>query len=338
MRWPTRAARQRLEILKSWPADLRIRKGKFFNAAPLAADRAPTLSVLMSAYNSEAYVREAVQSILSQRFRDFELIVVDDGSTDATGDVLQELADADCRIRLVRRANKGLTVSLNEALAMARGRYVARMDADDVAMKLRFEKQLVYLEANPECVLLGTGVILIDPLGVPAIEGGIETEHEAIDRELLKGRGGALYHPTVIMRRDALERLGGYREEFNNSEDLDLFLRLAEIGRVHNLREPLLHYRRHPESVNHTRFDNQAKIKTEIVRQAYQRRGLPMPADWKFNQWRPASHATQYREWGWNALKQRNATAARAHAWRAIRLAPTEFANWTLLRSALRGR
>lgn len=338
MRWPSLAAKRRLELLKTWPADLRIRKGKFFNVAPVAADRAPTLSVIVSAYNSEAYVREAIQSVLSQRFRDFELIVIDDGSKDATGDVLQEFADGDARVRLVRRANKGLTVSLNEALAMSCGRYVARMDADDVSLKTRFEKQLAYLEANPDCVLLGTGVILIDPLGVPLVEGGLVCEHDEIDRELLKGRGGALYHPSVMMRRDALARVGGYREEFNNSEDLDLFLRLAEIGQMHNLREPLLHYRRHPESVNHTRFENQAKIKTEIVRQAYARRGLAMPADWTFKHWRPEPHATQYREWGWNAIKKNDRPAARAHAWHAIRLAPTQLANWKLLRSALRGR
>jgi glycosyltransferase involved in cell wall biosynthesis len=333
----SRRASKRLKLIESnWPHPLMPQRGRFYNRAPISTDHVPELAIVMSAYNVAPYIEQAVRSILQQGFRDFEFIIIDDGSTDETGAILERLAAADCRIRLVRRANKGLTVSLNEAIAMTRSPFIGRMDGDDIARPGRLMQQMKYLRENPDCVLLGTRVMNIDPLGVPLYESKLLESHEAIDRELLMGRGGSVVHPTVIMRHDALKRVGFYREEFNNSEDLDLFLRLAEIGRVHNLPDILLDYRRHLSSVNYTRFENQKRIKHDIIAQAFARRGTTMPADWKTSEWKPTTGAAQLREWAWNALKQNRPRIARTHALAALRLEPFKRSNYTLLLRAIR--
>ena len=113
-------------------------------------------------YNVARYVRAAVSSIISQTFTDFELIIIDDGSTDGSLTILKEMAAGDARIRLISRANTGYVVALNEGLALARGEFIARMDADDISLPARFDKQVAYLRHNPDCVLLGSSVMHMD--------------------------------------------------------------------------------------------------------------------------------------------------------------------------------
>ena len=203
----------------------------------------PMLSVCMPVYNAQAYVRQATESILNQTFGDFEFIIINDGSTDDSRKILEELARRDARIRLVSRPNTGYTKALNEALGMARAPYLARMDADDISLPDRFEKQLEYLRAHPECVLVGSRILTIDPFGSPLYEPRHKLVHEAIEAELLAGVGWAIVHPASMMVREVVDALGGYRPEMEPSEDLDLFLRLAEKGKIANLPEVLLHYR-----------------------------------------------------------------------------------------------
>jgi glycosyltransferase involved in cell wall biosynthesis len=197
----------------------------------------------MPVYNAQAYVRQATESILNQTFGDFEFIIINDGSTDDSRKILEELARRDARIRLVSRPNTGYTKALNEALGMARAPYLARMDADDISLPDRFEKQLEYLRAHPECVLVGSRILTIDPFGSPLYEPRHKLVHEAIEAELLAGVGWAIVHPASMMVREVVDALGGYRPEMEPSEDLDLFLRLAEKGKIANLPEVLLHYR-----------------------------------------------------------------------------------------------
>src|ERR1035437_8612478 len=147
----------------------------------------PTLSVCMPVYNAQAYVRQATESILNQSFADFEFIIIHDGSTDDSRKILEELARRDSRIRLVSRPNTGYTKALNEALGLARAPYLARMDADDISMPDSFEKQLAYLQAHPDCVLVGSRILTIDPFGSPLYEPRHKLVHEAIEAELLAG-------------------------------------------------------------------------------------------------------------------------------------------------------
>ncbi len=230
---------------------------------------APPITVLLAVYNGQQYLREALDSILAQTFTDFEFLIIDDGSTDLTLPILREYEKRDPRIRLVSRPNKGLTNTLNEGLSLARGEFLARMDADDFAMPARFEKQIAYLREHPDCVLLGSRVLLMDPDGLPIREMCLERTHEQIDSAHLN-RGWPIVHPATMMRMSALSQIGGYRDEFNTLEDLDLFLRLAEVGQLANLPELLLRYRQHFASVTHSKEEKQNQIRQAIYDQTRQ--------------------------------------------------------------------
>jgi glycosyltransferase involved in cell wall biosynthesis len=298
----------------------------------------PAISVLMSAYNSERYVRQAVESILNQTFRDFELILIDDGSKDASPAILKALADRDSRIRLIARENKGLTRTLNEAFSLARAPLVARMDADDVSMPERFAKQVAYLSAHSECVCVGSRVDLIDPLGSVFRTSDHKLAHQEIDAGLLKGIGWSIVHPVAMMRRDAIEKVGGYREQFETSQDLDLFLRLGEIGKLANLPDVLLQYRQHFESVAFHKHEKQWKVKETIVGDAYNRRGLTPPSQWPFEKRVVHSPSDQLRQWAWAAIKRGKVDVARRHAWAGLKLKPFSKESWRVAYCALRGR
>jgi glycosyltransferase involved in cell wall biosynthesis len=299
----------------------------------------PTVSVLLPVYNAERYLREAIGSILTQTFADFELIAVDDGSTDRSPAILSDLAARDPRIRIITRPNGGIASALNDGLAAATGEFIARMDADDISLPQRFERQVEYLRAHPDCVLLGSRVLLVDPFDTPLYESNHGPDHEEIERLFLGGEGWAVVHPAAMMRTAAMRSAGGYRTEYVPIEDLDLFLRLLEPGgRAANLPDVLLHYRQHANSANRTRFAEQEEKKRACVADAYQRRGRPFPADWAPPPRRQLMPAEELRQWAWAAVNRRRAGVARRHAIRVLGMQPFARSSWKLMYCALRGR
>jgi len=297
----------------------------------------PAVSVHMPVYNAERYVASAVESILRQSLADFEFIVIDDGSIDCSGDILEEYAARDGRIRLVRRENRGITKTRNEALSLARGEFFAVMDADDLALPARFARQVEFLRAHPDCLAVGSRVLLIDAEGAPIREMSEMTEHAEIDALHLAGRGGAITHPASMMRRSALVDIGGYREAFATAEDLDVFLRLAERGTVANLPEVLLHYRQHVASTCHTRRQRVAEDNRAVIADARRRRGLADAPAGNGALHVDASRGAHYRKWAWWALAAGHTATARKHAWRALRSSPLSGQSWRALYCALRG-
>ena len=297
----------------------------------------PAVSVLMPVYNAEAYLAEAVKSVLSQTFEDFDFVIVNDGSTDRSGKMLEEFARADRRINLISRPNTGIVGALNDGLKAAEAPLIARMDADDVSVPMRLQRQVDYMKAHPECVALGGRVVGTDPYGCVLFRSEHKLTHEEIDAELLKGVGWALVHPAVMMRREAVEKVGGYRKEFQWVEDLDLFLRLAEIGRLANLSEELLLYRQHTTSVNRTRGEEQARLADACVRDAYRRRGKAVPDGWRFVPKPKPSKDEQLLTWAWRAMNDGNVPIARRHAMAAWKSSPFSVESWRILFCALRG-
>lgn len=175
------------------------------------------------------------------------------------------------------RPNKGLVASCNEGIAEARGVYVFRMDQDDVAHPDRFARQVSFLENHLDCVAVGTRVMLADDSMMPIIESSKQLMHADIDAANMEGHGSAICHPTAAIRREALLAVGGYRKEFEWAEDLDLFLRLAEVGRLANLPDVLLTYRQHMNSVGYSMRALQRSRIASAVSAAEQRRGLSRP-------------------------------------------------------------
>ncbi|WP_329805040.1 glycosyltransferase family 2 protein [Flavobacterium facile] len=218
----------------------------------------PKISVLMPVYNSELYIKEAIDSILNQTFTDFELIIIDDASTDKSVEIIQSYTDS--RIQLiVKPQNSGYTNSLNYGLTIAKGEYIARMDSDDISMPERFAKQVGFLEANKDVVVCGS---VFNIIGTGEIIN-VPEEHEDIKfGMLLRCRIG---HPTVMIRKRVLiENNINYNHEMEPAEDYDLWVRLSEIGKLYNLKEPLLSYRIHQNQVSTSRNEKQKEASKKV--------------------------------------------------------------------------
>lgn len=212
--------------------------------------RAPRVSVVMAVHNGERYVGAAVDSILDQQFGDLELIVIDDGSTDRTAEIVRQRGDP--RVRLIANArNLGLAPSLNVGLAAARGEFVARLDADDVALPQRLMRQVAFMDAHRQVALLGSWYVEIGADGTPRAESKPPTRHWDLRWHL------CLYcpfaHSAMLWRRTLVaERVGQYDERLAYSMDLDLWRRIAEVLQVANLPESLLYLRAHEQSMTAT--------------------------------------------------------------------------------------
>lgn len=297
----------------------------------------PAITVLMPVYNGERYLVAAAESILAQTFDDFEFVIVDDGSTDGSLDLLRDLERRDSRIRVHSRPNTGIVGALNDGLELARAPLVARMDADDIALAARLELQEAYLRSNPDCAIVGSRVIIIDPEGEPLREMGDAFTHDEIVDGLLSGGGQLVYHPSIMFRRQPIVDAGGYRERYPHLEDLDLFLRVAEHGTLRNLETPLLQYREHCEKIGFTRQQEQERNMTELLSEANERLGRPLPEHVRQRVPVARGRADQHRTWAWWALAEGHVATARKHAWASIRRGPLSPRSWRLLYCSIRG-
>lgn len=215
----------------------------------------PLVSVLMAVHNEERFIGPAIRSILRQTFRDFEFLIVDDGSTDRSRDVIESFNDS--RIRLVSRENRGLTASLNEGLGLARGSYVARQDADDLSLPTRLEREVALLGGHPEIGLVGTNYSVIDEEGDVLFTTSVFTHPDDLAvAEIISNQYG---HGSVMIRKSVLDRVGGYDSSVGHVEDYDLFVRIGRVAELANIGEPLYRWRRNPEGVTLSNRDVQTR-------------------------------------------------------------------------------
>ena len=235
--------------------------------------QAPRVSVLLPVWNGEAFLEQAMESILRQTLSSFELIVIDDGSTDRTSAIAEEFASRDTRVRVLRRLHEGFSGTLNAGIAAARGEYVARMDADDISLPERLQKQVAYLDAHPECVAIGAWIEVVNETGRHVGLKTFVTTHDEISAVLLRGVS-PMAHPTVVARRDALRAVGGYDARCYPSEDLDLWFRLGESGELANLGEALLKHRRHKAAIGVREREKMKAMALAICNDARTKHGL----------------------------------------------------------------
>ncbi|HET9462050.1 MAG TPA: glycosyltransferase [Gaiellaceae bacterium] len=225
---------------------------------------APLVSVLLAVHDGEPYMRMALESVLRQTMDDLELIVVDDASTDPTPDVIAQFDDR--RLRVIRNDEQlGLAASLNRGLDEARGRYVARLDADDVALPRRLEHQLARIRATPGTVILGTSVCEIDGYGAPGAVHAMPATPTAVRWHLLFS--SPFFHPTVLLDREHLERHGfRFDPSFLESEDYDLWARVLATGDGANVSEALVLYRVHAGQASQARRELQRAHQLDVAR------------------------------------------------------------------------
>lgn len=293
----------------------------------------PAISVLLSVYNAERFVCEAVESVLGQSFADFEFLILDDGSTDHSLEILRDYERRDQRVRVATRPNRGVPRSLNELLAQAKGDLIARIDADDVALPDRFRIQMEALRADPALVCVGGAFQLIDADGRELTILKPPTSDTEIQRQALAGHG-SICHSAAMIRRSALEQVGGYCEDFTTAQDLDLWLRLGEIGKLANVPEVVLRFRLHDASISETKGLEQRKFARMACERAWQRRGIAGIFE-AGEPWRPGPDSASKRkfalQYGWWAFTSGQRRTALRYGMRAIEAGPLSAEAWKLL-------
>lgn len=225
---------------------------------PYVQERSPSpqITVLMSVHNGEKYLETAINSILRQTLRDFDFLIIDDASTDASPAILSDFARKDARIQiLTNKRNLGLAASLNRGISQIKTPYIARMDADDIAAPQRLEQQLAYMEQNPSICASGTWITQFTQdtylnIYEPVTNPRMVREHTLFN-------GPQIMHPTAIIRTEAIKAIGGYDEAFSCAQDYDLWLRLLKVGELGNIPHVLLFYRIHEQSITKKRVEQQ---------------------------------------------------------------------------------
>jgi len=226
----------------------------------------PKVSVVMPVYNAERFLDIAIDSILSQTFSNFEFIIIDDGSTDGSLKIIKSYKDP--RIRLITRPNKGLAASLNEGLAEAKGQYIARMDADDISLPKRFEKQISFLDHNLDVGLLGSNYIIVDEAGQQLDITDVFTNPD--DLKVAMATCNQYGHGSVMIRTKVFENTAVYDPQIY-VEDYDLFNRIAHNYKIANLKQPLYRWRRTLSSYTYTNTKKTADKSRQVRDREFER-------------------------------------------------------------------
>lgn len=242
------------------------------------------VSVVIPAYNASQFICEALDSVLGQTHRNFEVVVSDDGSTDGTLEILRRYEAADDRVCVLTHENWGIGPTLNHAIDNARSNWIIRMDADDVMEPNRLERQLAFVGEHPDVAVTASLVTHIDDKG---LEIGKSAPHFITDEEVVdaRSRGEVIgfHHPAVLMRKDVVNAVGGYRQEFWPAEDMDLWNRIIYAGyRVLVQPEYLLRYRIHSGATSTRTRHYRENIRWIHSCIAYRQCGLPEPTRQEF--------------------------------------------------------
>jgi glycosyltransferase involved in cell wall biosynthesis len=284
-------------------------------------------------YNTVEFIDEAVESLLGQTLRDFEFLIVDDGSSDGSLDRLRALEARDSRIRLFTQPNSGIAATRNRLLSMVQGKFIAIMDSDDISLPHRLETQVAFLNEHPEVVIVGGGIYLIDDKGRRIAPFLRPSDNETLQRHLLSGEL-LLPQPCAMIRKEAVDQVGAYDTEKIAADDVDFFLRLGEVGELANVPEVLLLYREHENSISNRANARQREEVREACERAWKRRGIQGHIPEQDATRGVGDRLTRHkhvRKRGWWAFNAGERKTARCYAARAVGLSPTDFNSWKLL-------
>jgi glycosyltransferase involved in cell wall biosynthesis len=240
----------------------------------------PAVTVLMSVFNGEKWLEISIKSILNQTFEDFEFIIVDDGSTDNSLAIIKHFQTLDSRIVVIAKINTGLADSLNHGIRLARGVWIARIDADDISEPTRLEKQLALANCSSNIVFVGAGLMIIDANGRTIETYSYPTQHEQLLSNLRTLRKFPA-HSSAFYKRQIVSSLNGYRPRIRRSEDHDLWLRMSQFGEFRALQEPLIRLRHHQEQISNDEGGMRQLFDGRLATVSYWLRssGMPDPID-----------------------------------------------------------
>jgi glycosyltransferase involved in cell wall biosynthesis len=307
------------------------------------------VSVIMGVYNGERYLHEAIESILQQTFTDFEFIIINDGSNDTASSILQSYKDP--RIVLINNdRNIGLTKSLNRGLEICRGVYIARMDVDDISLPERLERQVRYLDANPEIGLLASSFVYIDEAGNEKMLSNPPTNKAQLKEAMLKEN--QFCHGVVMFRRSCIEKVGSYRPEFRYTQDYDQWLRILEFYEIASLPEVLYKYRVTVKNISVAKLTVQNTYHS-IARECSYRRRSGLPEDlskaeelakeevgrpsWSNRLLEKKNIADYYFLWGRSFLSRDEIKKARKDLLHSIKIFPFNYRAWLFLGASYSG-
>jgi len=295
-------------------------------------------SVIVPVRNGEPFLTSCIDSLLSQTFEDFELIVIDDGSTDRTDEIFSEYLTKSRRLRKIRLAGRGQTIALNVGLAIATGQYLIHLDADDVAEESRIECQVAFMDQNPGVVACGTAVTYIDPDGDVLGEQEYPTKHPQIFHALQNGET-CFQHTSSIARAKSVKDVGGYDESYSLSAEYDLWLKLSQHGELANLPGSSTRKRLHQATLSNL-FSEQRKHCVDRSVQNHRRRsfgencagkevdlGVFENGD-KPDIQKPMSQSELEELWYRMAMESGNLKTARKYAWHQTRRATFSLQHW----------
>jgi glycosyltransferase involved in cell wall biosynthesis len=248
----------------------------------------PEVSVVMSVYNGDSHLAATLDSILSQEGVEFEFIVVNDGSRDKSGQILNEYAQRDSRLRIIHQENTGLTRALIRGCDAARGKFIARQDAGgDISLPGRLARQRVILDAEPAVVMVSCATRYVGPSDeeLYTVAQSSEELEEGLSQLCIEKVRGPSCHPSVMFRRSTYEQVGGYRAAFPVAQDLDLWMRVSEVGRCYAMPKVLYQVKLAPGSISVIRRDEQLRAAHSILACAAARRAGKSEAE-HLNRWR----------------------------------------------------
>ncbi len=233
----------------------------------------PAVSVVIPVFNAGKYLASAIGSIIDQTFSDWEMICINDGSTDCSPEILDWFAKQDPRIRVIHQSNMGVVAAANRGHEMVQAEFVCRMDADDIAMPNRISHQVEFLRKHSEYVAVSGSILEIDSDSQPLGLQRLPHDHDTIVQRLLFRETG-LFQPASIMRTEAFNKIGGFRSKYQWIEDHDLWLRLSQVGRLGNTDELILCYRLHASSCTWSMSHLRSELMTQLIREAQTERGV----------------------------------------------------------------
>lgn len=240
----------------------------------------PSITVLMSVFNGECWLSEAIESVLNQSFTDFEFIIVDDGSIDNSLEIIRRFQEKDSRIIIIRKPNTGLADSLNHGLQSARGEWIARLDADDICEPTRLKKQIALAQTNPNIVFVGSGLTIINDAGLKKAIHLYPRRHSELLRQLQRVDKFPA-HSSAFYQTKAIRAVSGYRQRIKRAQDWDLWLRLTAVGEMSCIREPLIQLRHHDKQISHDEAGQLQLFYSRVGQVSYwlRRSGAPDPVD-----------------------------------------------------------
>jgi glycosyltransferase involved in cell wall biosynthesis len=299
----------------------------------------------VAVYNDPLYLRASLEGVLAQEGVDLEVVAVDDGSTDESPGILAELARRDPRLRVLRVTHGGLTRALVAGCEAARGRYVARHDADDLSLPGRLEKQAALLERSPDLAFVSCSTVTIGPGGEPLYTRRRTEDPAEAGRDLVEAPDGAPIHGAVMFRLDAYRRAGGYRPQFRYAQDHDLWLRLLDQGAFAFAPEVLYAFRIRDGSISTSRRGQQGRL-ASLARRCREARRAGTPEDGLLAEAervsaepavpaRRGSAGSSY--FIGRCLMERRDRRASGYIWRSVRREPLAWRPWAALPMALLG-